>query len=854
MSHYLGWRGIFAGLNSAFASLATGLGGPADAATSVHLVERRAPMSTDTLKAWSEHAVYSRLCAAMPGAALSGGAPPAGGVSIAVLTDDGEPEPAQTARLTAQAEDLALLSMLLNLFTASLREGVSGLWLLDASADQREPLNPETCSIGRLHVLNRFDMTPRGEIVSDAMSPFYGWPEFVEIAPRMGNRRAEPVVCHVSRVVLVAGLKPISTYNKTQDSWDGYGRPLCSMLGDSIKYAETGVITGAGLVQRIQQRVLKLNPKTMSEAKVNRTIRELIEARVALMAETQSTQGVVMLMQDETFESVNARVEGFDSLVKTLTDHLVMQWGIPRAIVTGEQVGGLTASSAPYMDAWGLRVNAYRGEIAPVIEYVARCLLSTIGAPGSNFRVEWAALTPANALTDAQADNAKAQTAAVLVQSGVLGVDTAAEWLRAQGVDLPEDVVVEEPVAGEEIAAALGAEGEPVAVDPAAAVSAEGVAPVTAEPKEPYPVGFVSAALEAAKAVKSGEVDPSQVRGILTSMMGVDPAGAEKIAPDSAAPTGVTLTPKQQSNSTTDAAPADSLWIGAVPASEVWQERLDPLRAAVAEALPGFEPDLDPHLTVLYLGAVAGDVVDLAVEEAQRAVRRMLAEPGVVLPAFHGSVIGFMLPDKSGRQAVALIGEAWGLYDVRDDLQAVLGDLIAPDVRRFPTWRPHVTLGYVPNHRDVTPAQRERVGGIMYRRDYEDVVLPISLITVRADSETPIAFLKTFDAETYQPPKSAQGNARKVLRWREEHGDDVQGMTSAGWIRASQLARGEPVSREIVGKIASFARHRENYEAAAARVRSGESEPWTEPAYVAWLGWGGDTGIEWAQGIVDGQG
>ena len=135
MSHHSAWHGIFAGLNSAFASWRTGLGGPADAATSVELVVRRAPMSTDTLKAWSEHAVYSRLCAALPGAALSGGAPRAGGLSLGVLTVEGEPEPAQTARLTAQAEDLGLVSTMLDFFTASLREGVAGLRLPDPDAD-----------------------------------------------------------------------------------------------------------------------------------------------------------------------------------------------------------------------------------------------------------------------------------------------------------------------------------------------------------------------------------------------------------------------------------------------------------------------------------------------------------------------------------------------------------------------------------------------------------------------------------------------------------------------------------------------------------------------------------------------
>ena len=762
---------LVGGLTSQFFSAQTGQGMyGSDPAASVQINTQRPALTERQLQAWAGHPTYSRLAGALPGSAM------AGGLTVAVLTDEGEPDPDRSAEFQTAADDVKMRAKILDALRMSLRDGVAGLWLLDATAkDQREPLDPETARISQVHALSRFDLRPAGEVITDAASPFYGWPEFVSVAPRMGKRRAQATICHVSRVVLIAGLAPVSTEEThVQDLWDGYGVPLCRGLGETIQNSETGAASAAGLTPRISQPVIKLNPKTMSESKVNRTMRELVEARLELARQSRSILGMFVLGDGESYDSVNAQITGFSELIKTLQDDLVMKWGMPRALVFGEAPGGLSTSSAPFMDAWRLRVDEYRENVEPLIEYVARCLLSTIGAPGSNFRVEWAALTPANALTDAQAENAKAQTAIGLVQAGVLGADTAIEWLRAQGVDLPEATPPgEDPDAGEGIAAAL-----------------------TAEP-------------------------------------------------------GVTAAPETQSNSATDAAPADSLWIGAVPASDVWQERLDPIRAAVAEILPGFVPDLDPHLTVLYLGAVAGDVVDLAVEEAQRAVRRMLAEPDVALPGFYGSRINFMLPDDNGRQAVALVGEAWGLYDVRDDLQAVLGDVIAPDVRRFPTWRPHVTLGYVPNHRDVTPAQRERVGGIMHGRKYEDVVLPISLITVRADRETPIALLKTFDAETYQPPSSAQGNARKVLRWREEHGDKVEGMTSAGWIRAAQLARGEPVSREIVGKIASFARHRENYEAAATRIRAGESEPWTEPAYVAYLGWGGPTGIEWAQGIVD---
>ena len=103
------------------------------------------------------------------------------------------------------------------------------------------------------------------------------------------------------------------------------------------------------------------------------------------------------------------------------------------------------------------------------------------------------------------------------------------------------------------------------------------------------------------------------------------------------------------------------------------------------------------------------------------------------------------------------------------------------------------------------------------------------------------------DAKTYQAPESARNNARKVLRWREEHGDEVKGMTRTGWTRARQLAKGGKVSRDIVGRMAAFARHRKNAEVAAEF----KSEPWKDAGYVAWLGWGGTSGIEWAGGILD---
>jgi hypothetical protein len=100
--------------------------------------------------------------------------------------------------------------------------------------------------------------------------------------------------------------------------------------------------------------------------------------------------------------------------------------------------------------------------------------------------------------------------------------------------------------------------------------------------------------------------------------------------------------------------------------------------------------------------------------------------------------------------------------------------------------------------------------------------------------------------KTYKPPEGAQGNAKKVLAWREKHGDAVKGMTRVGWTRANQLASGEDLSRETVGRMAAFGRHRQNAEVDPQY----KDEPWRDAGYVAWLGWGGDTGVNWASEIV----
>jgi hypothetical protein len=99
----------------------------------------------------------------------------------------------------------------------------------------------------------------------------------------------------------------------------------------------------------------------------------------------------------------------------------------------------------------------------------------------------------------------------------------------------------------------------------------------------------------------------------------------------------------------------------------------------------------------------------------------------------------------------------------------------------------------------------------------------------------------------FTPPSKAQDNAQKVIDWKDEHGDEVDAMTQTGWERAHQLADGEELSPDVISRMAAFERHEDNAEVSSEY----EGEPWKDNGHVAWLGWGGRAGIEWAQDMED---
>jgi hypothetical protein len=108
----------------------------------------------------------------------------------------------------------------------------------------------------------------------------------------------------------------------------------------------------------------------------------------------------------------------------------------------------------------------------------------------------------------------------------------------------------------------------------------------------------------------------------------------------------------------------------------------------------------------------------------------------------------------------------------------------------------------------------------------------------------------TENEDTYKPPAGAASAAKKALRWKEEHGDEVKAMTRVGWTRANQLANRENLSLETVKRMHSFfSRHKGNEKVNPEN----KDTPWKDNGVVSFLGWGGEAGKNWAKKIVNRQ-
>lgn len=100
------------------------------------------------------------------------------------------------------------------------------------------------------------------------------------------------------------------------------------------------------------------------------------------------------------------------------------------------------------------------------------------------------------------------------------------------------------------------------------------------------------------------------------------------------------------------------------------------------------------------------------------------------------------------------------------------------------------------------------------------------------------SLFKEVELESYSEyPDGAKNNAKRALDWVEKNGWGSCG-EATGKARANQLAKGEPISRDTIARMASFKRHQQHKDVPYSEGCGG----------LMWDAWGGSAGVNWAIG------
>lgn len=109
-------------------------------------------------------------------------------------------------------------------------------------------------------------------------------------------------------------------------------------------------------------------------------------------------------------------------------------------------------------------------------------------------------------------------------------------------------------------------------------------------------------------------------------------------------------------------------------------------------------------------------------------------------------------------------------------------------------------------------------------------------------------FIILNESESYNDyPEGAVKNAKKAIRWKKEHGDEVKAGTKVGWQRAHQLSKREKISKSTIKRMKSFFDRHDGNQKIDSKYKS---EPWKDNGYVSWLLWGGDESYSWSKKMV----
>jgi cell division septum initiation protein DivIVA len=291
---------------------------------------------------------------------------------------------------------------------------------------------------------------------------------------------------------------------------------------------------------------------------------------------------------------------------------------------------------------------------------------------------------------------------------------------------------------------------------------------------------------------------------------------------------------------------------------EVTDARFDPDRGVVYEAT----------LTDAKLAdQVRSGALKVSIEARHADGGQTETERGAAMRATDITFTGLALVQRpASPSATAQPGQAATLAE---GVEAILAEMVSEGDRVQWDWGGGTARGRVTDVYDGDGEITRTIDGEAITRDSDE--RPVAAVEVwRGEEYDGLALKYADNLDQWDAPEAAQAMAspsmrvpntgaadaaRKALRWKDEHADEVDAGAEdgEGWRRAQQLVdhheNDEPLDADYWREIRNF--HARHHNQGNETLNSQyQSTPWRDNGYVSHLTWGGDAGYEQAQRVV----
>lgn len=312
--------------------------------------------------------------------------------------------------------------------------GGAGLMMIEGQEDILDtPLDLDSIMPGDfkgLLVTDRWNgARPSLELVEDISSPEFGLPEYYEFV----NSQKESVgKVHHSRIVRFNGCDLPDVELQAESYW---GSSVLEVVFEELKKRDNTSANIAALVFQAQLKVLKMDDfgekLGSAQALSQQKLRETINALNWLL----SSQGMLMLSQNDSFESVNYTFSGINDIYESFMLDMAGAAKIPATRLFGRSPAGMNATGESDMrNYYDVVVNDQNCNLEPVLDKLLPVMaMSTWGRIPDDFDYRF---NPIHKPTDKEiGENIKWKFEAVqgAFDSGLISERIALQELRQFG-------------------------------------------------------------------------------------------------------------------------------------------------------------------------------------------------------------------------------------------------------------------------------------------------------------------------------------------------------------------------------------------------------------------------------------